>query len=56
MRHAMRVLIPFGVGMFLVGRIIEVLISSEVIPLTLCATILISAEIARNAGPTSPNA
>ena len=54
-RRAMLVLIPFGVGMFLVGRIIEVRIFGELIPLTLCATILITAEIARNSRPTSSN-
>jgi hypothetical protein len=34
--------------MFLVGRIIELRIYGELVPLTLCASFLIAAEVARN--------
>jgi len=44
-RRAMLVIIPFGLGMFLVGRIIEMRIYGELIPITLCATILIIASM-----------
>jgi hypothetical protein len=48
LRRALLSLIPFGVGMFLVGRIIELRIYGELIPLTLCASFLIAAEVARS--------
>jgi hypothetical protein len=47
-RRALLSLLPFGVGMFLVGRIIELRIYGELVPLTLCASFLIAAEVARN--------
>ncbi len=42
-RRALLSLIPFLIGMFLVGRILETRIYGDLIPLTLCATILIVA-------------
>ena len=50
-RRALLSLIPFFVGMFLVGRILETRIFGELIPLTLCATILIVANFGADGQP-----
>jgi len=42
-RRGLLCLVPFHVGLFLVGRLLETRIYGELIPLTLCATMLIVA-------------
>jgi hypothetical protein len=45
-RRGLLCLVPFGIGMFVVGRIVEIRIYGELAPLTLLATILIGARLA----------